>query len=199
MWNLRQIGRLLDFWNIFCLKSFGCLTRYLEIYFVLKPSKNDTRQTNTRPNPTQFLKRTSRKKLEISRCICIYISISLLLKKNDQNNSFNFKNENADTYDNTYLVNKNNSYFDSNYVYDESEDDDSDSDYELDGYKKGTVMNIVGYGIFIDVGLGFNGLLHISQISQSMGKHIWDPSDYFHIGDKVEVKIINVDKKLQKM
>ena len=63
----------------------------------------------------------------------------------------------------------------------------------------GTIKNIVGYGIFVDVGIGFNGLLHVSQIGKVLKKHIWNPSDIYEINQQIPVKILNIDKKNQKI
>jgi predicted RNA-binding protein with RPS1 domain len=63
----------------------------------------------------------------------------------------------------------------------------------------GTIKNIVGYGIFVDVGIGFNGLLHISQIGKVLKKHIWNPSDIYEINQQIPVKILNIDKSNQKI
>lgn len=51
---------------------------------------------------------------------------------------------------------------------------------------QGTVKNITDYGLFIDLG-GMDGLLHISDISWGRITH---PSDYFSIGDKIDVMVL---------
>ena len=63
----------------------------------------------------------------------------------------------------------------------------------------GTIKNIVGYGIFVDVGIGFNGLLHITQISKVLKKHIWNPNDIYDVNQKIPVKILSIDKSNQKI
>lgn len=59
---------------------------------------------------------------------------------------------------------------------------------------KGTVRNIVDFGIFVDIGVKQDGLVHISKMSKSYIKH---PSSLFSIGDIVEVYVEKVehDKK----
>lgn len=54
----------------------------------------------------------------------------------------------------------------------------------------GTVVNIVDFGAFVDIGSDLVGLLHISKISRD---HIDHPSDVLSIGDKIEVEIEDVD------
>jgi small subunit ribosomal protein S1 len=55
---------------------------------------------------------------------------------------------------------------------------------------KGMVKNITDYGVFIDLG-GIDGLLHISDISWGRINH---PSEFFAIGDEVEVIILKYDE-----
>ncbi|WP_329380438.1 Tex family protein [Anaerofustis butyriciformans] len=56
----------------------------------------------------------------------------------------------------------------------------------------GTVRNVVDFGAFVDIGVHQDGLVHISQISNSFIKH---PSDKLKTGDIVEVTVTDVDKK----
>lgn len=56
----------------------------------------------------------------------------------------------------------------------------------------GTVRNVVDFGVFVDIGVKEDGLVHISQISKKFIKH---PSDVFKVGDIIDVKIIDIDKK----
>ncbi len=58
------------------------------------------------------------------------------------------------------------------------------------GLIKGTVKNITDYGVFIDLG-GIDGLLHISDISWGRISH---PSEFFAIGDEVEVIVLRYDE-----
>lgn len=57
---------------------------------------------------------------------------------------------------------------------------------------EGTVRNIVDFGAFVDIGVHQDGLLHISQISNSFIKH---PLDVLSVGDVVTVKILEVTNK----
>ncbi|MDC1051023.1 30S ribosomal protein S1 [Candidatus Marinimicrobia bacterium] len=56
---------------------------------------------------------------------------------------------------------------------------------------KGKVVNIMNYGIFIELEEGIEGLVHISEFSWT--KHIKHPSDIYKTGDKLEVVILSVD------
>ncbi len=55
---------------------------------------------------------------------------------------------------------------------------------------EGTVKNITDYGVFVDLG-GIDGLLHISDISWGRINH---PSEFFAIGDKIEVIVLKYDE-----
>ena len=56
----------------------------------------------------------------------------------------------------------------------------------------GTVRNVVDFGAFVDIGVKQDGLVHISHLSNSYVKH---PNDIVKVGDIVEVRILEVDKK----
>ena len=55
---------------------------------------------------------------------------------------------------------------------------------------KGTVRNVIDFGIFVDIGVHQDGLVHISEISDKFIKH---PLDAVSVGDIVTVKILSVD------
>ncbi len=62
---------------------------------------------------------------------------------------------------------------------------------EVGGIYYGEVIRIMNFGAFVDLGCGGKeGLLHISQISKERIKNI---EDVLHVGDKVTVKVINID------
>ena len=54
----------------------------------------------------------------------------------------------------------------------------------------GTVRNVIDFGVFVDIGVHQDGLVHISQISDNYIKH---PSDALKVGDVVKVKVLGVD------
>ena len=60
----------------------------------------------------------------------------------------------------------------------------------------GTVRNVVDFGAFVDIGVKQDGLVHISQLSNSYVKH---PMDVVSVGDNVKVKILSVDKEKGKI
>ena len=55
---------------------------------------------------------------------------------------------------------------------------------------KGTVRNVIDFGVFVDIGVHQDGLVHISQISDRFIKH---PLEAVSVGDVVEVKVMSVD------
>lgn len=57
---------------------------------------------------------------------------------------------------------------------------------------KGTVRNVIDFGVFVDIGVHQDGLVHISQLSDSYVKH---PLDVVKVGDIVNVKVLGVDVK----
>ncbi|MCL1924361.1 MAG: RNA-binding transcriptional accessory protein [Defluviitaleaceae bacterium] len=57
---------------------------------------------------------------------------------------------------------------------------------------KGTIRNVIDFGIFVDIGVHQDGLVHISQISK---KRINHPLDVVSLGDIIEVMVMEVDEK----
>ena len=55
----------------------------------------------------------------------------------------------------------------------------------------GTVRNIVDFGIFVDIGVHQDGMVHKSQITDS--QFVKHPMDFVSVGDIIEVKVLNVD------
>ena len=60
----------------------------------------------------------------------------------------------------------------------------------------GTVRNVIDFGVFVDIGVHQDGLVHISQISDNYIKH---PSDVLKVGDIVKVKVLGVDPVKKKI
>jgi uncharacterized protein len=56
---------------------------------------------------------------------------------------------------------------------------------------RGTVLNVVDFGAFVDVGLSDSGLVHISQLSSG---YVRDPHDVVAVGDQVRVWVSAIDK-----
>ena len=57
---------------------------------------------------------------------------------------------------------------------------------------KGTVRNVIDFGAFVDIGVHQDGLVHISQMSEKFIKH---PLEAVSVGDVVEVRVLGVDEK----
>ncbi len=55
---------------------------------------------------------------------------------------------------------------------------------------KGTVRNVIDFGVFVDIGVHQDGLVHISQITDKFIKH---PLEAVSVGDIVDVKVLDVD------
>jgi small subunit ribosomal protein S1 len=60
---------------------------------------------------------------------------------------------------------------------------------------EGTISNIVDFGAFVDLD-GIDGLIHISELSWS---HVNHPSEILSIGDKVTVKVLDIDRDRQRI
>lgn len=60
----------------------------------------------------------------------------------------------------------------------------------------GVVRNVVDFGVFVDISVHQDGLVHISEISKDYIKH---PSEVLKVGDKVTVKVLSVDVKTKRI
>ena len=60
----------------------------------------------------------------------------------------------------------------------------------------GTVRNVIDFGTFVDIGVKYDGLVHISEMSDS---YIKSPSDIVSVGDIVKVKVIKIDSDRKKV
>ncbi|WP_423364116.1 helix-hairpin-helix domain-containing protein [Mycoplasma sp. P36-A1] len=69
-------------------------------------------------------------------------------------------------------------------------------DLEVGMKLQGVVRNVVDFGAFVDVGLKNDGLVHLSQISNSYIKH---PSEKVSVNDIVDVTVIKIDPKSSKI
>ena len=56
---------------------------------------------------------------------------------------------------------------------------------------KGTVRNVIDFGVFVDIGVHQDGLVHISQLTNK--KFVRHPMEIVSVGDVVEVKVMSVD------
>ena len=57
---------------------------------------------------------------------------------------------------------------------------------------EGTVRNVAKFGVFVDIGLKNDALIHISQISD---KFVSDPTKVLSVGQIIKVKILSLDKE----
>ena len=55
----------------------------------------------------------------------------------------------------------------------------------------GTVRNVVDFGVFVDIGVHQDGLVHKSQITDS--QFVKHPLDFVSVGDIIDVKVLDVD------
>ncbi len=69
-------------------------------------------------------------------------------------------------------------------------------DLREDMILKGTVRNVIDFGVFVDIGVHQDGLVHISQITDKFIKH---PLEVVSVGDIVDVKVMSVDLKKKRI
>jgi len=69
---------------------------------------------------------------------------------------------------------------------------DIESKYAPGSKIKGKVVNILPYGVFVELEKGIEGLIHVSEISWT--KRINNPQEMFAIGDMLETQVLSVDK-----
>ena len=60
----------------------------------------------------------------------------------------------------------------------------------------GTVRNVVDFGVFVDIGVHQDGLVHISQVADKFIRH---PSEVVSVGDIVKVVVLDVDEKKKRI
>ena len=60
----------------------------------------------------------------------------------------------------------------------------------------GTVRNVIDFGVFVDIGVHQDGLVHISQVCNKFIKH---PSEVVSVGDIVDVVVLDVDEKKKRI
>ena len=61
---------------------------------------------------------------------------------------------------------------------------------------KGTVRNVIDFGVFVDIGVHQDGLVHISKVCNKFIKH---PSEVVSVGDIVKVAVLEVDQKRKRI
>ncbi len=75
--------------------------------------------------------------------------------------------------------------------------DNSDGKYGEGTKHTGTITNITDYGVFVELGSGIEGLVHISEMSWS--KKNVNPSQIYKKGDKIEVMILSIEPEKQRL
>jgi len=74
---------------------------------------------------------------------------------------------------------------------------DIESKYPVGTKAKGKIVNILPYGVFVELEKGIEGLVHISEVSWA--KRINSPQEIFAIGDMVEVQVLNIDREARRI
>ena len=69
-------------------------------------------------------------------------------------------------------------------------------DLKEDMILTGTVRNVIDFGAFVDIGVKYDGLVHISELSD---KFIRNPSEVVSVGDVVKVRVISIDMDRKKV
>jgi small subunit ribosomal protein S1 len=69
--------------------------------------------------------------------------------------------------------------------------------YPINARVKGTVVNVMNYGVFVRLEDGIEGLVHISEMSWT--KRLNHPGEMLNLGDEIEVIILNVNKEKQEI
>jgi small subunit ribosomal protein S1 len=69
--------------------------------------------------------------------------------------------------------------------------------YPIGAKVKGTVVNIMNYGVFVRLEEGIEGLVHISEMSWT--KRITHPADILNLGEDIEVVVLDVNKEKQEI
>lgn len=72
-----------------------------------------------------------------------------------------------------------------------------DQKYPVGSRLKGRVVNVMPYGVFVELERGIEGLVHVSEISWS--KRVTNPAEIFKSGDPVDVMVLSIDKEHEKI
>ncbi len=74
---------------------------------------------------------------------------------------------------------------------------DIENKYAQGAKVKGKVVNIVPYGVFVELEKGIEGLIHVSEVSWS--KRVNNLNEMFAVGDIVETQVISIDKESRRI
>ena len=69
--------------------------------------------------------------------------------------------------------------------------------YQIGTKVKGKIVNIVPYGVFVELEKGIEGLVHVSEISWT--KRVTNTSEMFAIGDTIEAMLLNIDREARRI
>lgn len=69
-------------------------------------------------------------------------------------------------------------------------------DLKKDMVLTGTVRNVVDFGVFVDIGVKQDGLVHISELSNSYIKH---PKEVVKVGDIIKVRVLDIDMERKRI
>ena len=72
-----------------------------------------------------------------------------------------------------------------------------DAELKVGDHVKGKVVVIAGYGAFVEIAPGVEGLIHVSEMSWS--QHLRSAQEFMHVGDEVEAVILTLDRDERKM
>jgi small subunit ribosomal protein S1 len=75
--------------------------------------------------------------------------------------------------------------------------EDVEHRYPIGAKVKGTVVNVMNYGVFVRLEDGIEGLVHISEMSWT--RRLAHPGEMVNLGDEIEVVVLNVDKEKQEI
>jgi ribosomal protein S1 len=69
-------------------------------------------------------------------------------------------------------------------------------DLEPDTVIEGVVTRIEPYGVFVDIGTGRDGMVHISELAEG---YVSSPGDVVTLGERIQAKVLQVDRKARKV
>ncbi len=72
-----------------------------------------------------------------------------------------------------------------------------DAKYKAGDKLKGKIVNILPYGVFVELEKGIEGLIHVSEVSWS--KRVTNLGELFAVGDTVETQVLNVDRDARRI
>jgi small subunit ribosomal protein S1 len=75
--------------------------------------------------------------------------------------------------------------------------EDAEAKYEVGKDVSGTVVNMMNYGIFLELEKGVEGLIHVSEMSWT--RHIKHPNELFKVGDAVDARVLSIDLDAKKL